>query len=118
MKITYLISIVVFFSSTLISVAQEKNEKIETAEFHVSGVCDQCKTRIENAALIKGVKLAEWNKETHNIKVVFNNTKTSEEDIHSAIAEHGHDTELVKADDAIYGKLPKCCAYRDGLKAH
>jgi len=100
------------------SQAQEKSKKVETSEFKVYGVCGMCKTRIENAALIKGVKLAEWNKETQLIKVIYNPTKVTLDDIHKAIAEVGHDTEKVKAADEVYNKLPNCCAYRDGASIH
>lgn len=119
MNYLYKISIVLLIAVyTPHAFSQQKPKKTETIEFHVSGVCDQCKVRIENAALIKGVKMAEWNKETHHIKVVYTTTKTSEMDIHMAIAEFGHDTEKVKAKDEDYEKLPGCCAYRDGVRAH
>lgn len=98
--------------------AQGKKDKVETAEFHVSGVCGMCKDRIENAALIKGVKLADWDKETKMLKVVFSTKKTEILEIHKAVAEHGHDTKKVKADDKVYEELPMCCHYRDGMKDH
>jgi len=77
-----------------------------------------CKERIENAALIKGVKFAEWDKETKLIKVVFKPDKTDALKIHKSIAAAGHDTEKEKAEDEAYKKLPACCAYRDGVKTH
>ena len=100
------------------AMAQEKNKKIKTAEFNVKGVCKMCKERIENAALIKGVKLAEWNQETDIIKVVFNTKKTSLENIHKSLADAGHDTDKLKSSEESYKKLPGCCAYRDGIKKH
>lgn len=93
--------------------AQDEQKKVETSEFKVKGVCNMCKERIENAALIKGVKMAEWNKETEILKVVYVTRKTDLETIHKAIAEVGHDTEKVKGNHDAYHKLPKCCAYRD-----
>ncbi len=33
------------------------------------------------------------------------------ETIHKNVAKVGHDTELEKADDNIYNKLPRCCQY-------
>lgn len=98
--------------------AQENAKKTETSEFKVWGVCEQCKARIENAALIKGVKLAEWNKQTQMLKVIFVPEKVTLDDIHKAVAEAGHDTEKVKAADEVYNKLPKCCLYRDGVESH
>ncbi len=95
-----------------------KLKKIETSEFTVQGVCGMCQKRIEKAALIKGVKLVEWNKETQKVKVIYASKKVKLEDIHRSIAGAGHDTELVKADDKVYAKLPDCCGYRDGVKVH
>lgn len=112
-----LIIIIPFALSTSLN-AQDKVSKIDTAEFKVQGVCNMCKARIENAALVKGVKFAEWNKETNMLKVVYVNNKTNEENIHKAVADHGHDTEKVKASNEAYQKLPDCCAYRDGVKIH
>lgn len=103
------------FSSAM---AQEQVKKIITAEFEVSGVCKMCEKRIEKAALIKGVKFAEWKKETQILKVIYKPQNLSEDDIHNAVAKVGHDTDKVKAADAIYKKLPDCCAYRDGVKVH
>ena len=55
-------------------VAQSKNQ---TAVIDVDGVCGMCKSRIEKACLqTKGVKLANWNVETHQLKLIFNNQKS------------------------------------------
>lgn len=98
--------------------AQQKAPKVQTATFTVTGVCGMCKERIENAALIKGVKSAEWDKQTQILTVIYKTSATDENTIHQAVASHGHDTELVKASDEVYKKLPACCAYRDGVKVH
>ncbi len=76
-----------------------------------------CKKRIESAAMrTKGVKQAEWNKKTEDLKVVYNSKKTTEEAIHKAVANHGHETALIAADSSAYIKLPDCCRYKDGAK--
>ncbi len=120
MKTIVFYSIIVFcaFCSYTNMKAQDNSNNIETIEFKVYGNCGECKERIENAALIKGVKLAEWNKETDILKVVFNNKKTNKQTIQQSIAEAGHDTEEFKATDETYKKLPNCCAYRDGVGKH
>jgi mercuric ion binding protein len=118
MRTKHIILLSISLLLTLSLSAQDKKKKVETAEFKVKGVCMMCKERIENAALIKGVKLTEWNKETNMLKVVFNPKKTSLETIHSAVAEAGHETEKVKANKEAYSKLPKCCAYNDGVEKH
>ena len=38
--------------------------------------------------------------------------KTSPKAISKAIAKVGHDTDMDKADKAVYDKLPACCHYR------
>lgn len=117
-QIIFILSLVFTTGQTAFAQQKVKKKKVETTEFKVSGVCKMCKERIENAALIKGVKFVEWSKESQKIKVIFNNRKVKLDDIHAAIAEHGHDTEKVKAKDEVYEKLPKCCAYRDGVEVH
>lgn len=89
-----------------------------TTEFKVEGVCGECKSRIENAAYIKGVKFCEWNKETEMLKVVYNPGKVTIDAIHASIANAGHDTDKVTADSLAYNKLPKCCAYRSVTEKH
>ena len=108
---------VLFFVST-INLSAQTEPKVKTIEFEVRGVCGMCKDRIENAAQIKGVKFAEWNKKEQKIKVIYKTKKVTEMAIHKAIAEHGHDTQKVKAKDEVYDKLPGCCKYRDGVKIH
>lgn len=98
--------------------AQQAVPKVETATFKVVGVCKMCKERIENAALIKGVKFAEWEKETQILTVIYKTKQTNPEAIQKAVAEHGHDTETITATDEAYQKLPACCAYRDGVEVH
>lgn len=92
---------------------QEVITTTDTLSFKVSGLCGMCKARIENAALIKGVKTAEWNKETKLLTLIVNPQKVNLEDIHNSIAKAGHDTSLKKGDDKTYAKLPSCCKYRD-----
>ena len=71
-----------------------------------------CEARIEKAAKsVSGVSAAEWDKGTKMIEVTFDEAKTDIQKVHEAIAEVGHDTELVKADDETYASLPSCCDY-------
>ncbi|MDD4190007.1 MAG: ATPase [Mangrovibacterium sp.] len=113
---TFLLFFCIVFSVSLF--ADEKKKKVTTIEFSVSGVCDMCEKRIENAALIKGVKMAEWDKHEQKIKVVYRPDKTDEGTIHRAIAKVGHDTDKVKASAEAYNKLHECCKYREGHHIH
>ena len=85
----------------------------EHAMFGVKGSCDMCKERIEKAAKgVNGVLSAHWDKDAQMIHLQYDPKKTSPEAISKAIAKVGHDTDMDKADKAVYDKLPTCCHYR------
>lgn len=88
-------------------------KEIRTDTLHVEGNCNLCKERIENAALIKGVKKVVWDKYKHQLIVIYDTNKTDLDKIQKAIAEAGHDTPKYKANNDVYNGLPKCCAYRE-----
>lgn len=116
MKTLQIIAILIF--AGIFSHAEARDKKIVNDTLQVKGVCSMCKDRIENAALIKGVKLAEWNKETKVLKLVYRSDKTNKKAITKAILETGYDVGKQKADSEAYAKLPDCCKYRDGIKTH
>jgi len=115
-KITYISILLLSMIFPVLNISA--SEDVITAEFKVKGVCGMCKERIENGALIKGVKKAEWNKETGMITVIYNSKKVTLMDIHKAIAEVGHSTDKVEAKKTVYNKLPACCQYDDGADKH
>lgn len=94
------------------------NPNIITRQYPVSGVCDQCKKRIEEAAYIRGVKFAEWNVDKNELTIKYDSTRASSAQILQSIADAGHDAGDIKATDAAYNSLPACCRYRSGLKKH
>ena len=104
-------------TSAQVDSCKQSKSKIQTETFSVEGACDMCKTRIENAALIKGVKSAEWDAKAHTITVIYNSQKVTLQAIHNAIAEVGHKTSLVNPNMEAYNKLPACCAYLKGEKS-
>jgi mercuric ion binding protein len=105
-KMLVIISLV-FLSVSTISAQNEKSEK-----FKVAGNCGMCENRIEKAAnSVEGVTYAEWDKETNILEVKFSSDQTDLHKIHMAIAKVGHDTEMHKASDDVYEKLPGCCKY-------
>lgn len=109
------IVLITLFLSSFISFAQSD---IKTETFKVDGNCNMCKKRIENAAYIKGVKRADWNKETHELTVIYRSSKTSSDAIHTSIAKAGHSTEKMEATDVDYDKLPECCHYKTNTCEH
>lgn len=108
---TKILIILTFFS--FISASSFGQSKNITATIKVYGNCTMCKARIEKALDHKGIKLADWNTKTKELKVVYNGEKITELQIHEIIAGVGHDTDKVKAKDEVYAALPFCCLYRD-----
>jgi mercuric ion binding protein len=97
----------IFITVTTVTAQTEKTEK-----FEVAGNCGMCETRIENAATsVDGVLSADWDKETKMIEVKYNSDKVAIQKVDMAIAKVGHDTEMHKASDEVYDKLPGCCKY-------
>lgn len=106
-KIVFVLSLLI----TTLGFAQDKNAK---ASIEVDGVCGMCKKRIEKACITsKGVKSANWNVETHELKLVYDARKTDLKTIQDRIASVGHDTQDVKATDEAYNSVHACCKYRD-----
>ena len=92
--------------------AQEKKNKNAKYNVEVNGNCEQCKKRIEKAALsVAGVKSAEWHLDDHILHLIINEEKCSVTEVKQAIANVGHDTEDIKAKDEVYEKLHHCCLY-------
>lgn len=102
------------WSINLIASAQSDS----TVRFNVAGICSMCKERIENAAYIKGVRFAEWNKNTHLLTVIFKPKKVTVEAIQKSITRAGHDTEALKATEEEYNKIHDCCKYREQSENH
>ena len=105
---TKVLSLVALFMMGALSVfAGNKTEKIK-----VYGNCEMCKNRIEKAVnAIDGISKADWNIETKMLEVTFNDTKTDIHKVQMAVAKVGHDTDMHKAADEVYNKLPSCCKY-------
>lgn len=99
---------------TFISFSAFAGNKATETTIWVDGVCDMCKERIELAVDVKGVKFAEYDLKTKELKIVFNEKKISLKEIHELIAKAGHDTKEVKATDEAYANVHGCCKYREG----
>jgi len=88
------------------------------ATFKAAGNCGQCKTRIEHALDIEGVKEAQWNKRSKRVTVEFLSPPLTLDSLQERVAAVGHDTEKYTAADSVYSRLPKCCLYRGSGKTH
>jgi mercuric ion binding protein len=98
----------------LFSINSQAQSTIKTTTIAVKGNCEQCKERIENAADIKGVKLAVWDAKTKIATVTYSSDKVTILQIEKAIANKGYEAGNEKANEAAYQKLPDCCQYKKG----
>lgn len=107
MKTKVITFVILFLIGTTSVFAASKTEK-----FKVYGNCGMCEKTIEKAAkTVSGVSAADWNKETKQIAVTFDDAKTDIHKVHMAIAKAGYDTDMHRADDKTYNALPGCCQY-------
>lgn len=113
MKLYKFIILVVILLSGIATSAQTTDTKNTTVTFPVAGVCEQCKARIEDAAMGKGILSAQWDVDTKKITIVYDSLKTSLEKVQKRIVAAGHDLETAHAADNVYNKLPACCHYRE-----
>lgn len=95
----------------LFSPQQPAKAGFVTSKFTVYGNCGMCKTRIEKALKVKGVKYAYWDKDTELATVKHDPKVVSLDQLHQLCAAVGHDTDLVKAKDEVYNQLHSCCKY-------
>ena len=97
-----------------VSVSAQKKKRNAKVSIEVDGVCMMCKTRIEKASIkSNGVKYANWNVKSHELKLIFDDEKISLKEIKQNIIAVGHDTKEMKAKDEIYNTIDPCCKYRD-----
>ncbi|MCG6191324.1 heavy-metal-associated domain-containing protein [Maribellus maritimus] len=100
--------VIVFIGSFLTVFAENKTETFIVK----GGNCDECKIHIEKAALsVPGVSIVDWDRESKDLQVVFDDTKTDVDTIQKAIAKRGNDTPNHKANEEAYNELPPCCKY-------
>lgn len=105
-------------STTISAQAKPQKGMEQTATLKVSGVCGDCKVRIETAALdVKGVKKAEWDIQS-DMLVLVGSSKMNVQKVADALAKAGHKSELAPADPKGYAKLPGCCQYDSGIEKH
>ncbi len=107
-------TIFIFILVSLFSIKLNAQSSVTTTTLLVSGNCDECKERIENAADIKGVKICKWNPDTKIATLTFDSKKTTLNAIENAIANAGYETSSHKANQKAYNNLPECCKYMQG----
>ena len=83
--------------------------KVITTSFTVKGQCGECKENIEKALDVKGISFAEWDVKTKVLTVRYNDSKITEDEIHTIISKLGYSTDKMEADKEAESKLSKCC---------
>lgn len=92
----------------------DRTGPIKTIAIKVSGGdCDMDKKRIEKAAYtVNGVKSANWNEDSKVLTIKYDLFKKDAPiEVQKSVALAGHDTELYRASDSSFHKLPECCNY-------
>jgi copper chaperone CopZ len=97
---------------TFVFAASGQSKYTETT-IEVDGLCGMCEERIENAAYLPGVRSVDWDQETHQLALVFQNSKVSLDEIIASINNVGHDVKGHLASDEQYAKIHGCCRFRD-----
>jgi len=103
--------VAVLIATTATAQNADKKVSSKTEEIKVLGACGMCKTRIENAMKVPGITEAVWTEKTQLLKVTYDPSVITNDEIQKKAAAVGHDTEKYKADDKVYDKLPACCHY-------
>ena len=106
-----------FLSLTIVNMVtygqDVKKENNTHISFKVFGACEQCKSRIELAIKIKGVKLGVWDVDSKMLTLQYDSALVSLDKIENKIIAVGHDLVNKKAKYNIYKSLPACCHYRE-----
>jgi copper chaperone CopZ len=115
---SFVIGLTTHISAQSTSTASVVVKGDQTRTLVVAGVCEQCKARIESTAMdVAGVKKAEWDVKTDTL-VLVGSAKMDLQKVADALAKAGYRSELAKADEKGYNKLPACCQYDSGAKKH
>ena len=122
MKSLKIFSVLILFASIFTSTFAQPTmvaaKGDQTISFKVYGVCDDCKKRIESSAMdVKGVKKAEWDKQS-NVLVVVGTSKMTKEKVAANIAKAGYKSDVCAADPKGFAKLPLCCQYKSDEDKH
>ncbi|HIK66761.1 MAG TPA: hypothetical protein EYF95_02185 [Flavobacteriales bacterium] len=109
----------IFVVFSLLLVTNISAQKKVDVTFEVGGVCGMCEERIEKAYDVKGIVIADYDLETHQLHVVYK-TKHFPDilDVHRLATSVGHDTDLIKASEEVYAKIHECCKYRSEKETH
>jgi len=89
-----------------------------TTSFWVAGVCEMCKERIERALDVPGVRSVSYELDAHQVTVVYQPKKITEDKLHNLLNAAGHDTSRSMASEEAYQTVHDCCKYREHEHNH
>lgn len=98
-------------SATGTTVKSNTTNGVTTSTFKVWGNCEMCKETIESSLKVEGIIKADWNIDSKNMTVSYDESKITLDQIQKNIASVGYDNEKYKGDDKAYDELPECCQY-------
>ncbi len=110
------LAVVVFFSSSMVAIAQNEPIKVPKGhqiEIQTSAICEMCQHAIEyDLTFAKGVKSADLNLDNKVVTIVYNENKITPEELRSRITKVGYHADFMARDSIAYENLPMCC--KDG----
>lgn len=104
--------IMLVMGSVIISGAgfAQKAKGTEELKIKSSVVCGMCETRvIAGLAYEKGVKEVTVDLKAKEVTVKYSPSKTTPDEIRTALTKLGYDADDKPADPKAYAKLPACC---------
>jgi copper chaperone CopZ len=109
MKSLFSLLLIIALLQSISSNGQIKNAK--TLSLKINGNCEMCEKTIETAANKKNVVKLDWNKDTKQATIIYDDSKTNPDEILKRVALAGYDNEKFLAPDDAYASLPDCCKY-------
>ncbi len=97
---------------TLHGIAQDAPPKNKKVQIHVKGACGMCSDRIQTTAILAdGVMKAQYDLERQILHLEVDKNTFDKQAFHQRLADAGHSTNKVKANEEAYANLPACCHY-------
>ena len=85
--------------------------------FKVYGICGMCETTIEKTLNdVDGIAWADWELETLELTVKYDESIISLEQIKQRLADVGYDSDSHRATEDAYNNLHACCKYERPAK--
>ena len=81
-------------------------------KIHVKGRCSMCSDRIQTFAILTtGVMKSTYDLDRQILSLTVNKNTFDKNQLHQNLANAGHSTNKVKANEEAYANLPACCQY-------